>query len=341
MSEKGVSRLGVAIAAVIIIVAAVAVAWIALRPLEEAEEFKFAAIFPGSIQDADYNTLGLITVQSVGETFGISTAYSERVAVPDSGRVMREYADAGYNIIWAHGAQFNAYVLEVAAEYPDMSFIIESDFPLAEDAPKNLWNLDRNFHTGYYALGVLAALKTETNKVGYICGVELPFSYGEINSARQALDKYKPEAELIYAWVGDFNDPTKARLQAEAMIAEGVDVIMSSVNLGNYGLFEAARTADRDVWVTCKYTDKRDMIPECFLTAFVNDFSVPVNHAVEKIMAGEEGGYTKIEFGEGKGCYIQFPIAHVTSEIEDAVKKACDEIEAGTVPEKNLTKPTS
>lgn len=343
VKESGITTSVIAIIIVAVIIVAGISAYVVTRPEElppedEEEEFKFAAIFPGSIQDADYNTLGVLATTSVGDTFEIPTAYSERVAVPDSGRVMREYADAGYNIIWAHGAQFNAYVLDVAEEYPDVSFILEADFPL-EEPPANIWNLDRNFYSGYYALGALAALKTETDKIGYICGVELPFAWGEINSTKQAVDEYNPGCEIIYAYIGDFNDPIKTRIQAEAMIAEGVDVIMSSVNLGNYGLFEAARAAG-DVWVTCKYTDKRVMIPELFLTAFIHDFSIPVNYAVERVMAGEEGGYTKIEFGEGEGCYINFPIAHVSEDLEDTIKDICDEIEAGVVPEKNLERPT-
>jgi len=341
MSEKGITTLGVGIIVVIIVIAAAAGAWVLTRPpTAPAEEWKFAAIFPGSIVDADFNYLGRIAVDNVATTFEIPTAYSERVAVPDSGRVMREYADAGYNIIWAHGAQFNTYVLQVAAEYPNVSFIMESDSPLPENAPTNIWNLHRNFHTGFYALGALAALKTETNKIGYIGGVKLPFSYGEINSIKQAVDRFNPGVDISYAWIGDFNDPTKTRLQAEAMIAEGVDVIMGSVNLGIYGLFDAVRAATENVWVMCKYTDKSAMLPNQMLTSFVYDFSVTVNYAVERIMAGVEGGFTKIEFGEDKACYIVFPILHVTPEIETTIRSVHAEIEAGTVPVENLTEPT-
>jgi len=214
---------------------------------------------------------------------------------------------------------------------------------LDPDEPKNLWNMDRNFQTGFYVLGTLAALKTEANKVGYLGGMSLPFSYGELNAVKQAVDRFNPDCEVIYAWIGDFNDVTATRLQAEAMIAQGVDVILSSVNLGTFGLFEAVRAAGevgKDVYITSKYTDKSAMLPEYMMTSFIYDFYPVVSYSLEKAMADEIGGNTIIEFGEGKSCYIQFPIAYVTQEIEDMVKSVHDEVEDGLYPVKDFSPPT-
>ena len=47
-----------------------------------SDEIKLAAVFPGSIQDADYNTLGYIALQEAANRSGIKSAYSEKVAVP-------------------------------------------------------------------------------------------------------------------------------------------------------------------------------------------------------------------------------------------------------------------
>ena len=88
----------------------------------EATKYKFASVFPGSIQDADYNTLGYIATQDVGKRFNIDIAYSEKVAVPDAERVMKEYINDGFNIIWVHGSQFNGAALNLADEYTDVVF---------------------------------------------------------------------------------------------------------------------------------------------------------------------------------------------------------------------------
>ena len=86
-----------------------------------AAGYKFAAIFPGVITDADYNTLGYIGATEVQSDLGLEMAYSESVAVPDVERVMREYIDNDFNIIFTHGGQFISQTLELAQEFPDIS----------------------------------------------------------------------------------------------------------------------------------------------------------------------------------------------------------------------------
>lgn len=44
---------------------------------------KVAAIFPGVITDADYNTLGYVALEAVNKDLGLEIGYSEKVAVPD------------------------------------------------------------------------------------------------------------------------------------------------------------------------------------------------------------------------------------------------------------------
>ncbi|MGA9190954.1 MAG: BMP family ABC transporter substrate-binding protein, partial [Anaerolineales bacterium] len=96
--------------------------------------YKLAAIFPGSITDGDYNTLGYVGATQVQTDLGVSMAYSENVAVPDVERVMREYVNDGYNIIFTHGGQFASQTQSLAEEFPDVSFIAESDAPI-DNAP--------------------------------------------------------------------------------------------------------------------------------------------------------------------------------------------------------------
>ena len=68
----------------------------------ETGEYKLAVILPGVTTDADYNTLGYLGGLGVQKDLGVEMAFSESVAVPDVERVMREYIDDGYNIIFTH-----------------------------------------------------------------------------------------------------------------------------------------------------------------------------------------------------------------------------------------------
>ncbi|HHX87889.1 MAG TPA: BMP family ABC transporter substrate-binding protein [Firmicutes bacterium] len=296
----------------------------------EEVEYKLSAIFAGSIQDADYVSLGYLSINDVAEQYGIDIAYSEQVAVPDVERVMREYIDGGYNIIWVHGNQFNSAALEIADEFPDVSFIIEVDATPDELKP-NFWYMDRNFHTGFYVLGALAGLTTETGNIGYVGGLELPFARAELNAIQQALDDLGEDAKIHYSFVGDFGDPVKSRTTAESLIGAGCDVLISSVNLGNYGVFTAVEKADRKVYVTTKYTDKREHAPDNYLTTDMFDFSKPMIEIVGNIVEGDKGGLMYLEYGKDKARTTQFPINLVSEEVNQKVMQIADDVETGNI----------
>lgn len=301
----------------------------AAAPADTGEDLRLAAIFPGVITDADYNTLGYVGVTEVQTNLGIETAYSESVAVPDVDRVMREYLDNDYNVIFTHGGQFFSQTQELAGQFPDDYFIAEFDAP-AEGAPANFWVIDRNFHIGFYAIGVLAGHLTETGKIGYLGGLTLPFSYAEVHAIEQALadEGLDDEVELQAVWVGDFNDPSGARELADAMIADGVDVIIGSLNLGMLGVFEAAKSADQQVFVTAKYTDKSNFAPENYVTSVLYDWAGPLQDIVGRIQDGETGGYYPLGFDTGVS--LQDPI-NVPEDVAARVAEVVSQLESGEI----------
>ncbi len=298
-------------------------------PTEAPKVYKLAAIFPGVITDADYNTLAYVGVSEVTRTMGIESTYSESVAVPDVDRVMREYIDLGYNIIWTHGGQFVTQTVELAKAFPDVVFIAEGDAAV-QDPPANLWFIDRNFQVGYYGIATAAALASKTGKIAYLGGQALTFSYQEVHAIQQALADMGSTVQLTTVWTGDFNDPTKARQTADALIADGNDVIMSSLNLGVYGVFEAAKAVtDKQILVTAKYTDKSSYAPNNYVTSVIYDFAGPLTEIITKIQAGETGGYYPLGFATG--VKVQLPLKNVDAAVQTQVEETVQKVQDGTI----------
>jgi basic membrane protein A len=301
-----------------------------------AASYKFAAILPGVITDADYNTLGYLGASAVQNDLGLEMAYSENVAVPDVERVMREYIDDGFNIIFTHGGQFIAQTKDLATQFPEVHFVGEGDAPV-EGAPPNMWVMDRNFHIGFYAIGALAAKATQTGKIGYIGGLTLPFSYAEVHAVEQAISDLGVDVEVKPVWAGNFNDPTKARELTDAMISEDVDVIMGSLNLGMFGLFEGVKAAPTKVLATAKYVDKASFAPDNYMTAVLYDWAGPLKAIVNKIMAGESGGYYPMGFDTGVA--VQTPLLNVSEELGAEIEQIIADIESGAIEVVKNTEP--
>jgi basic membrane protein A len=293
----------------------------------DGETARIAAVFSGTTTDADYTYLGLQALQAAEKDHGAETTYSESVQVPDAERVLREYVADGYNVIWTHGSQFYDATVSVAEEAPDVVFIAEQDTEPA-DVPENVWVLDRNFHLAFYPLGVLAAGASQSGKISYLGGVTLPFSYSEVHAVEQALADSGSSATLTPVWTGDFNDPTKAQQFTSQLLADGNDVVLTSLNLGAVGAFEAVGDAAPGVLMTAKYTDKSNLSADHYLTSVLYDFSVMLDDILTSIEDGETGGYLGMSYEQG--ISLQEP-QNVDQAVIDEVNAVVEQLAAGEI----------
>jgi basic membrane protein A and related proteins len=292
-----------------------------------SEAPRIAAVFSGTTTDADYTFLGLEALQAAEEQHGAETTYSESVQVPDAERVLREYVADGYTVIWTHGSQFYDATVAVAQEAPDVVFIAEQDTE-PSDVPDNVWVLDRNFHLAFYPLGVLASAASQSGRIAYLGGVTLPFSYSEVHAVEQALADTGSTATLTPVWTGDFNDPTRAQQFTSQLLADGNDVILTSLNLGAVGAFEGVADAPAGVLMTAKYTDKSNLAPEQYLTSVLYDFSVVVDDILTSVEEGETGGYLGMSYEQG--ISLQAP-TNVDQAVIDQVDQVVEQLRSGEV----------
>jgi basic membrane protein A and related proteins len=290
---------------------------------------KIAMILPGPTQDADYNAVGAQALDAVRAQTGAETTYSESVAVADAEGVARQYLNSGSNVVAFHGGQFLTVVQKLAPAFPDATFIMESSGQVP-DLPPNVWNIGRKFAQGFYALGVLAAATSQSHKVGYVAGVKLPDFIASLNAIKQAAQDTAPGTQVSYTFVGDQNDPIKARETTASQIGSGVDFIVVSVNLGVNGVAEAAKASPTPVFFTTYYTDKPNLAPDRLTVSLLSDFSTPYVQIARTIQAGTRGGYVEMRPGAG---FSLSPIRNVPPE---AAKKAQDAFAAVAAGQKQV-----
>lgn len=291
-----------------------------------APQHKFAMILPGPVEDSDYNYLGYQVVQDIKQRFNMPASFSERIAPADAERVAREYIASGHTIIAFHGGQFIRTITKLAPSFPNVTLVMESSGKF--EVPGNVWNIGRLYTEAFYAFGTLAGKSTKTNKVGVISGLQLPDFKGSINTISDALKIANPKAQLIYSFTGDQNDPVKARQTADAMIAQDVDFIINMVNLGVYGVAEAAKQSKKKVLITTFYTDKSTKAPDHFAGTLLIDFRPPFRQVVDGVLSGKKGGYVSMRPGNGFQIDALF---NVSKEAADAARADFDKVVKGAI----------
>jgi basic membrane protein A len=293
----------------------------------DLSSLRIAAVFSGPVTDHDYNELGLLGLQAAA-TDGVTVAYTDNVRVSDAERVLRDYMAAGNNVIWTHGSQFYDATAKIAHAHPDVHFIAEFDGQ-PDGQPPNTWIFDRQFHLGFYAIGVLAAELSHTGKIGYVGGLSLPFSYSEVHAMDQAIADLGLPDTVNAVWTGDFNDPAKAQQISARLIDDGADVIVGSLNNGAVGIFRAAAEAGGEVRVTAKYTDKSGFDESSHYAGTVlYDFTRPLEDVLTKIQGGESAGYYPLGFSTG--VTISMP-DDVPAPVRAAVTETMNKVDSGSI----------
>ncbi|MDD2237017.1 MAG: BMP family ABC transporter substrate-binding protein [Kiritimatiellae bacterium] len=191
---------------------------------------------------------------------GIKTIYKENVPEgPEVKEIMRNMIDQGCNVIVATSFGYMDYMEEIAKEYPDVKFLHCSGYKQAE----NMANYFGRMYEPRYLSGIVAAMKTETGKIGYVAAFEIPEVIRGINAFTLGVRSIKPEAEVIVRWTHTWYDPAKEKAAAIALLDEGCDVIAQHQDTA--GPQQAAE--ERGKWAIGYDSDMSKMAPKSNMTS--------------------------------------------------------------------------
>lgn len=250
----------------------------------------------------------------------------------------RAMAEEGYDLVITVGFGSADWTDEIAQEYPDTNFAIVD----AVLASPNGTGLTFREDEGSFTVGMIAAMLTETGKVGYIGGMDVPllrrFELGFIQGVKYA----NPDVEVISGWVGAFNDPSKGLELAMTQYAEGADIIYAAAGRSGEGVLQAAR--DRGLYAIGVDSDQDYIQPGHVITSMLKRVDLAVFQAVTALVNGELTGGQRV-FGLAEGMVgatliysddtiflQQGPddmVAKLKSEIVPAVEAAVDLISSG------------
>ena len=211
------------------------------------EELKVGLAYDtGGRGDRSFNDSAYAGVEAAIEEHGGEVQDpSPNADASNRAELLTQLADEGYNPIIAVGFAYGEDVVTVAAQYPDVTFAI-IDSSAASAGADNLTGLLFAENEGSFLAGVAAALKTETDHIGFVGGVDTElihkFEAGYVAGA-QAVN---PDITIDRQYIspeGDFsgfNDPAKGQIVAQGMYDAGADIVYHAAGGSGLGVFQAA-----------------------------------------------------------------------------------------------------
>ncbi|NBB91116.1 MAG: BMP family ABC transporter substrate-binding protein [Spirochaetes bacterium] len=158
------------------------------------------------------------------EHFGeeIETVFIENVPEgSDSGRVMRQYAEQGFDMIFATSFGYMDYMHEVAAEFPDVRFEHASGYKTRE----NMATYFGRIYQPRYLSGIVAGGMTETNTIGYVAAFPIPEVIRGINAFTRGVRSVNEDAQVRVVWTNTWYGPAQEREAAIALLDADADII--------------------------------------------------------------------------------------------------------------------
>ena len=251
--------------------------------------------------DKSFNELAYRTALKVKDELGFGMIEFEAANNTQIEQGMRKVADRGATLIVGMGfAQADA-VAAVAPDYPDIKFVAV-DVCWLEDPAANIYQACYKEHEGSFLVGMMAAMKSETGKVGFVGGMDIPLIRKFQGGYEQGAKYINPDIEVFANMTGTtveaWNNPTKGAELTKAQIDKGADVVYQAAGGTGIGVLQAA--ADAGVLSIGVDANQNWMHPGSVLTSMLKRLDVTIYEQAEKSAAGTfENGIYILGLAEG------------------------------------------
>jgi basic membrane protein A len=247
-------------------------------------------------------------------------------------QAVRQFASRGNNPIVLPGFSWETALRAVAPEFPDTSFTI---IDTVVDLP-NVQSVVFKEQEGSYLVGILAAMKSETGKIGVVPAFNFDLLEAFACGYAQGAKSVNPDIEVLETYVGTgfeaFNDPVKATEVAKSQLDQGVDVIFQVAGGAGAGVLQAA--ADAGKFSIGVDSNQNHLHPGSVLTSMVKQVDVATYNAMKGVEDGTwEPGLVVLGLAEG-GVGAAFDDSNaslITPEMTAAVEQATADIISGAV----------
>ena len=192
-----------------------------------------------------------------------------------------ECVEEGCNIIFATSWGYMDTCEALAEEYPDVIFSHGTGY---KSNGTNFNNYFGRIYQARYLSGIVAGLKTQSNKIGYVAAMGQ--ENGEVTSGCNAfamgVASVNPDAEVYVSVTNSWFDPEGEKQAAERLIAEGCDVIGQHCDTPN----PQTAAEEHGVWGVGYNSDMTKDAPGATLTSVMWDWSVYYTKAVQNVIDG-------------------------------------------------------
>lgn len=244
----------------------------------------------GGLNDEGFNASAYRGLQQAEKELGIKTNVVESKQQTDYEKNLRQFAEAGYDLVVSVGFMMGDATEKVARQFPDARFLIV-DYRY-DNPPPNLMGAVFREEEGAYLVGALAASVTKTSKVGFVGGMDVPIIHKFHKGYEAGVKAVNPKVKLLAGYAGSFTDPAKGKEVALAQIQQGADVVFQAAGASGIGVIEAAK--EKNKYAIGVDIDQHHLAPKHVLTSELKRVDLAVFRTASAVKEGKFKGGTTV-----------------------------------------------
>lgn len=233
------------------------------------------------IGDQSFNDMAKEGGDRAAEELGVEFNILESQTAADYVRNLTDGAETS-DITVAIGFLLTDALTEVAAQYPDSSFALVDSVVEADNVVNYLFREQE----GAFLAGVLAALTTQTDAIGFVGGIRIPpvmrYEVGYVAGARSV----NPDIEIAIAYADDFEDPDTGKELSLAQFNAGADIVHAAAGRTGIGAFDAAIEKGEGFWVLAADRDQSSLGENFQLAAVIKGIDTAVYDSIKSVQDG-------------------------------------------------------
>jgi len=252
------------------------------------------------VLDADEDNAVQLLLTQGWESASRDFAFEGEIVTPliDAEESMRALAVAGTELIIDGLFDSGATAYALAAEFPDVFFVV---FDQSETSLPNVTAIHFEREGGAFLMGVAAAIASDTGRIGFIGGAQIPTTESRRASYTAGAQSVRPDIMVESVYLGPFHHANNGYLDyelvkstASEMYRSGVDVIHHSAGSAAEAIPAAADeltdVLGRDLWVIGSEINEQLSAPQEYQDRFVTSmwkrWDVAVSSAIDSFLAG-------------------------------------------------------
>lgn len=295
------------------------------------DELKIGVLYIGSASETSgYTYAHEIGIQGMANNIGLSdNQIVRKESVSDSDEkaikaALQDCVDKKCNVIFTTSWGYMNQTEEFAEKYPDIYFANATGY-LSNG--KNFTNYFGRIYQTRYLSGIVAGLKTKTNKIGYVSamGTDNSECTGGVDAFAIGVESVNKAAKVKVAVTNSWYAPDDEKKASDALIAAGCDVLAQHCDT------TAPQEASQDngTWSIGYNSDMSKETPKATLTSVIWNWSAYYTSYISSIINASYDG--KNYYGGMKENLVSLTelSSLCESDTADKIKEAKENIISG------------